>query len=156
MLAKIILVLIMLSSIYSWELASAGLIIFAICSVFVRNKEVQNYLTEKNIGVIKRWDVQYLAGLPSLVAEKPMDCSLIIDNQDNLIVLVGKLVEKIPLVNINTVTVATKKTLGIGKMFKINYNDDTGEKTDIVFKSLNSYGIAEAIMDIRNRFCKEE
>jgi hypothetical protein len=146
----------MLSSIYSWQFASVALIIFAVCSVFVRNKKVQSYITEKNIGVIQRWDVQYLAGLPSLVVEKPIDCSIIIDNDDNLIILAGKLEEKIPLRNINTVTVATKKTLGIGKMFKINYTNTSGEKVDIVFKSLNSPTITEAIMDSKNRLSTEK
>ncbi len=156
MSAKIILVLIMLSSIYSWQFASAALIIFAVCSVFVRNKQVQSYITEKNIGVTKRWDVQYLAGLPSLVVKKPIDCSIIIDNDDNLIILTGKLEEKIPLRNINTVTVATKKTLGIGKMFKINYRNTIGETVDIVFKSLNSYAVSEKIMDRINMLSKEK
>ncbi|MBP2637600.1 MAG: hypothetical protein H6Q72_3507 [Firmicutes bacterium] len=154
-MAKIVLVLIMLSSIYSWELASAALIIFAMCSVLVRNKEVSKYIAAKNICVNKRWDVQYLAGFPSLTVERPVDCSLIIDDNNDLLVLIGKFEEKIPLVNINTVVVASKKTLGIGKMFKINYSNALGQESDIIFKSLNSNAISEAIIDIINRLDKE-
>ena len=155
MLAKSILLLIMLSSIYSWEFASAALIVFAICSVIIRNKKVSKYIDEKNIGVNQRWDVQYLAGFPSVVVEKPTDCSLIIDDNNDLIVLLGKFEEKIPLTSINTVVVATKKTLGIGKMFKINYRNELGEKTDVIFKSLNSNAISETIMETKNRISKE-
>ena len=155
MTAKIVLGLIMLSSIYSWEFASGALILFAMCSVLVRNKQVDKYIAEKNIHVTKRWDVQYLAGFPSLVVEKPMDCSLIIDDNEDLIVLAGKFEEKLPLSSINTVVVASKKTLGIGKMFKINFNNNLGEKMDIIFKSLNSNVIADTIMDAANQAVKE-
>lgn len=156
MTAKIILVLIMLSSIYSWEFASGALVIFAICSVLVRNKEVNKYIAEKNICVNKRWDVQYLTGFPSLIVERPLDCSLIIDDNNDLIVWAGKFEEKIPLASINAVIVASKKTLGIGKMFKINYCNTQGKESDIIFKSLNSNAISETIMEKVNSLAKEE
>lgn len=155
MLPKIILVLIMLSSIYSWEFASAALIVFAICSVLLRNKKINNYITEKNIGVHQRWDVKYLVGFPAVVVEKPTDCSLLIDDNHNLLVLIGEVEEKIPLTSINKVAVATKRTLGIGKMFKINYRNAQGEKTDVIFKSLNSSAIADAIMETKKQLSKK-
>jgi hypothetical protein len=153
--AKIVLVLIMLSSIYSWELASAALIIFAMCSVLIRNKEVNKYIAQKNICVNKRWDVQYLTGFPSLIVEKPLECSLIIDDNNDLIVWAGKFEEKIPLACVNDVIVASKKTLGLGRMFKISYCNEQGKESDIIFKSLNSSAISETIMGKVNSLDKE-
>lgn len=150
--AKIILGLIVISSLYSWKVSSVALFIFALWSVFSRKKEIRNHIAKKNISVNQMWDVKYLGGMQSLVVEKPMDCLLIIDNNNNLIILVGEFEEKIPLEKIKSATLESTVRLGLGKLklLKISYISDKGKGVNAIFKSFNSGTIAEKIMNMVN------